>query len=416
MLNKTMKLVAATAVILMVAAGCSSSTPSGSSSGSSGSSSGGHTYTVGVLTDITGPAASGNKTSVQGVNAGTFYAKKQGYTIKYVVADTQTSPAGALSAAQKLVQQDHVLAVVGVSALTFSAAPFLTAQGVPVVGVPEDGPEWITSKNMFSVYGPLDTTKVATTAGQFFKMQGVTNVGTLGYSVSPTSAEEAKATAVSAQVAGLQAGYVNANFPFGSTNVQPVALGMKSAGVDGVGATVDPNTFLALVTALRQSGANLKVALSPTGFGGDLLQGGPGAVQAAQNVYFDQQFEPVELNTPATQQFQSALRSVGVTTDPTYAEYAGYTSIALLVQGLQGAGSNPSQASLIKALSGITNFNGAGLFGSHTVNLAQRKSVAVGVDECLWFTKLSGSTFQLVPGANPLCGTIVPGKTVSASS
>lgn len=410
MLNARMKLlVAATAVILMGAAG-------GSSSASSGSSSGGHTYTIGVLTDITGPGASGNKTSVQGVNAGTVLAKKQGYTIKYVVADTTTSPNAVLSAAQKLVQEDHVLAVIGVSALTYSAAPFLTSQGVPVVGVPEDGPEWITSKNMFSVYGPLDTTKVATTAGQFYKMEGVTNVGTLGYSVSPTSAEEAKATAVSAQVAGLRAGYVNATFPFGSTNVQPVALAMKSAGVDGVGATVDPNTFLALVTALRQFGANPKVALSPTGFGGDLTQSGPGAVQAAQNVYFDQQFEPVELNTAATRQFQSALRSVGVTTDPTYAEYAGYTAIALLVQGLQGAGSNPSHASLIKALSGITNFNGAGLLGSRTVNLRQRKSVAVGVDECLWFTKVSGSTFQLVHGADPLCGTIVPGKTVSASS
>jgi branched-chain amino acid transport system substrate-binding protein len=35
---------------------------------------------------------------------------------------------------------------------------------------------------------------------------------------------------------------------------------------------------------------------------------------------------------------------------------------------------------------------------------------------CVWVTKLSGSTFELVPGADPICGTLVPGVTVSATS
>jgi ABC-type branched-subunit amino acid transport system substrate-binding protein len=408
--NKVKLLSAAAAVVLMVAAGCSSS------STSSGSGGGGHTYTVGVLTDLTGLAASGNKTVPQGVQAGAVYASKQGYTIKYVVADTTTSPAGALSGAQKLVQQDHVFAVIALSSLAFSAAPYLTSQGIPVLGGAEDGPEWITSKNMFSVYGPTDTTKVATTYGLFFKNQGATNIGTLGYSIAPSSAESAKSAAVSAQAAGLQAGYVNANFAFGSTNVQPVALAMKSAGVNGMTASTDPNTAFALVTALRQAGADVKVALLATGYGGDLQQAGPGALQAAQNVYFLSSFEPIEMNTAATQQFQSALKTIGITSDPTYAEYVGYTSIALLVQGLQGAGSSPTQASLIKALSGITNFNAAGLFGSHTLNLGVRTGAALGVDNCIWVAKLSGSTFQVVPGAIPICGSIIPGKTVSPSS
>ncbi len=413
MISNRVKLLAVAASIVIAAASCSSSTTStGTSSGSSST----HTYTIGVLTDLTGPAASGNKTSVQGVQAGTTLARSSGYTVNYVVADTGTSPSGALSAAQKLVEQDHVLAVIAVSALTFGASSYLTSQGVPVLGVAEDGPEWITSKNMFSVYGPLDTTKVATTVGQFFKMQGVTVVGTLGYSISPSSAESAKSSAISAQEAGLKAGYVNANFPFGSTNVEPVALAMKAAGVNGFTASVDPNTGFALVTALRQAGVDLKVALLPTGYGGDLLQAGPTALQVAQGVDFLLPFEPIEMNTAATRQFQSDLKSVGITRDPTYAEYAGYTSIAMLVQGLQAAGSNPTQAALIKALGGITDFNAAGLFGSHKLNLGVRTGAAVGVDNCYWVTKLSGSTFQPISGASPICGTIIPGKTVSPSS
>jgi ABC-type branched-subunit amino acid transport system substrate-binding protein len=402
-------LVPAIAVILLVAAGCSSS------STSSGGASGGKTYTVGILTDLTGPAASGNQTSVQGVQAGGVLAKRNGYTINYVVADTTTNPANVLPAAQKLVQQNHVFAVIAVSALTFSAAPFLTSQGIPVIGAAEDGTEWITSNNMFGVFGFTDPRLVTTTYGQYFKMEGGTNVGSLGYSISPSSAEAAKSAVASAQAAGLKNGYLNANFPFGSTNVQPVALAMKSAGVDAVTASTDPNTAFALITALRQSDANPKVAVFATGYGGDLQQAGPNAQQVASGLSFLSSWEPVEMHTSATMQFQSDLKSANVTTDPTYAEYAGYTSIALLVQGLQGAGSNPSQSSLINALSHITNFNAAGLFGSHSINLSQRVG-SLGPDNCYWFAKYNGSTFQPVSGAVPLCGTVVPGKTVSPSS
>ena len=112
-------------------------------------------------------------------------------------------------------------------------------------------------------------------------------------------------------------------------------------------------------------------ALMSTGYGGDLVTGGPGAVQAAQGVYFLTSFEPVEMNTAATQQFQNDLKTyAGVTTAPTFAEYQGYVSIDAFVQGLKAAGSNPTQASLINAMLGMTNYDGAGLWGTHTLSFA----------------------------------------------
>ena len=378
------------------------------------------TYTVGLLTDETGLAASGNKSSVAGVQAGTVLASRDGYTIKYVVGDTTSSPAGALAAAQKLVEQEHVSAVIAISSLAFSAAPFLTAQGIPVVGFAEDGPEWTTSSNMFSITGALHTNLVTTTYGQFFKMEGVTNIGSLGYSISPASAEAAKGAAESAKAVGLKAGYVNASFPFGGTNVQPVALAMKSAGVDGETTATDPNTAYALITALRQLGVNLKVALLPSGYGVDVLQAGPGALQAAQNVYFYLGFEPVEMQTAATKQFVSDLQAAGVSgeaaTEPAANTYSGYVSIGLLLQGLDAAGPNPTKAALISALSGIHDFTALGLYGSHHLDVNDRQHIASGVDNCAWMAKLTGSTFQLVAGADPICGSLVPGVTVSPSS
>ncbi len=415
---RTKRLLAAMAAIVVVA-GCSSSkgaTGGGSAGGSTAGGTGGQTYTIGLLTDSTGLAASGNKTSVQGVEAGIAWAKTQGYNFKLTVGDTQTSPAGALSVAQKLVEQDGVLAVIANSSLTFGGAGYLTQHGIPVVGAAEDANEWQTAPNMFSVYGALHTNLVSSTAGDFLKMEGVTKLGALGYSISPASAESAKAAAVSAEVAGLQAPYVNANFPFGSTNVEPVALAMKNAGIDAFTASVDPNTGFGLIAALRNAGVALKVALLPTGYGGDLLQAGPGALKEAQNVYFLLGYEPIEMHTAATEQFANALKSAGVAGEPTAAMYNGYASVVLLVDALKAAGSNPTHASLISALSGIHDFDAGGLFGSHKLDINNRTSIISGVDNCEWMTKLSGSTFQLVPNADPICGHALAGKSVSASS
>ncbi|HXW35107.1 MAG TPA: hypothetical protein VEJ87_11055, partial [Acidimicrobiales bacterium] len=77
-------LAAAAAIFLLVSAACTSST---TSSGASH----GPTYTVGILTDVTGPGASADASSVQGVEAGIVAARQEGYNFNYVVGDTQTS-------------------------------------------------------------------------------------------------------------------------------------------------------------------------------------------------------------------------------------------------------------------------------------------------------------------------------------
>jgi ABC-type branched-subunit amino acid transport system substrate-binding protein len=216
---------------------------------------------------------------------------------------------------------------------------------------------------------------------------------------------------VSAKAVGLLQGYIDSKFPFGSTNVQPVAIAMKNAGVDGVTADVDPNTAFALVAALRNLNVDIKAALLPTGYGGDLLQAGPGALREAQNVFFGLQYEPVEMKTAATKRFEAALSSAGVTTEPTYAEYNGYASILLLVQGLKAAGANPTPASLITGLASIHSFTADGLYGDHPIDINDRTGASA--DNCTWVTELHGSTFNLVSGADPVCGTVIPGADVS---
>jgi branched-chain amino acid transport system substrate-binding protein len=417
------------AAALAVIAGCSSSAsrsaalatapPSGpptttAAAAPATTSAPGPPITIGVLTDLTGLAASTEASIPAGIKAGVGVAQAEGYNIKYVVADAATSPTGALTAAQKLVDEDHVFGVIALSALTFAAANFLTSHGVPVVGAAIDGPEWVTAKNMFSIDGTEDFTKAYDQAGKFFTMEGVTNLAALGYGITPSSALSTKGTAISAENAGIKVGYLNANFPFGSTNVGPIALAIKDAGSDGLYAGVETSTSFALITALRQQGVHLKAPFLPIGYGGDLLDAGPAAMQAAQGVFFSVGYEPVEMHTPATERFQAALKQyAGVTIDPTFNQYLAYLSVDGFVTGLKAAGPNPTQASFINAMLGIDHYDAAGLYGSSYsigFGMAQR---GAGSSLCTWMTQFSGSTFQLVPGADPVCGSVIPGKVVS---
>lgn len=384
--------------------------------GGKSSTGGGPTLTVGVLTDQSGLAASEFATAVEGIKAGIGVAGTEGYRIRYVLADTQTTPAGALTAAQKLVEQDHVFAVISVSSLAFAAADYLTSKGIPVVGASFDGPEWMSPAhgNMFSVFGNIDYSKVTTVSGEMLRKLGATTYGGIGYGISPSSAGATRAGALSAQAAGLKVGYYDADFPFGGTNVGPVALAMKNHGVDGVLSNVVPSTGFALITALKQYGVKLHAAVLLTGYGGDLLQSGGPALQEAQGDYFVSTFQPIEMHTAATEKLAQAMKTyAGVTGDPTFAQYIGYVAIDGFVQGLKAAGPNPSQAALIRGLNTVTDYHAAGLWGNDfSVDFHQR---SMSEKSCEWVTQLSGASFRLVPGLDPICGQIIPGVTVPSS-
>jgi branched-chain amino acid transport system substrate-binding protein len=397
--------------VLTVACGGSG----GSHSGPASASASGATYTIGVISDLTGPASAANKNLPAAVKAGAIAAKAEGYNIRYVIADGQSTPAGELAAARKLVNQEHVLAVVTVSSLIFAAAPYLSAHSVPVIGAAVDGgAEWNTERSMFSVYGTPDYTRVTTTAGAFFTKVGATTIGSVGYGTVPSAADSARGIAASAEAAGLKVGYLNAEYPLGSTDVGPAVLAMKNAGVDGIATEVQENTAFAMVSALRQQGVALRAPVLSSGYGDALLSAGPAAIQNAQNVYFTLNYEPVEMHTAATEKFQAALRSAGFTGEPGLPEYLAYVSFDALVTGLKGAGSTPTRESLISSLLNVTKYDAAGLYGGHTISfgMAGRGQSGGGADNCLWYLMFKGKSFTLVPGADPVCGTVIPGKKV----
>jgi ABC-type branched-subunit amino acid transport system substrate-binding protein len=399
---------AAVALAIALLAGCSSSSKSGTTSPTAaGSSSSEPTISIGVLTDLTGPASNTERFTPQGIDAGVALAASEGYHIKVYTVDGATNPTTVLNGAKQLVTQDHVFAVIGLSSLLFSAAPYLASKGVPVIGGDYDGTEWLTTPNMFSVFPYEDFTRVSTSIGEIVKMLGGTNLATLGYSISPSSADTAKSYGISAQDAGIKAGYVNANVPFGSTNVAPLVLAMKSAGIDSIYPVTDPDTALAAIVGMRQQGIDLKVPfLAETE--GDLLAGGPASLQQSKGVYLTTLYEPPQMNTAATKEIASYMKSAAnVSTPPTLNEYMAYLSIDALVDGLKKAGANPTQAAFIQAMEGMTNYTGQGLLASPISFAAAGRGDSA---PCTYVVQWNGSAFQTSLGGHPYCGKLTGQK------
>jgi branched-chain amino acid transport system substrate-binding protein len=206
----------------------------------------------------------------------------------------------------------------------------------------------------------------------------------------------------------MKNGYLDTSIPFGSVATGPIALSMKQAGVDSSYLPMDNNTNFALVTAAKQAGVNLKVAVSATGYGESLLSQ-PSAVQAANGSYFGLQFAPVELQTAATKNFQSALAQYAHFTGvPGFDYYEGWLSADLLIKGLEVAGTNPTRQSFESGLHGVTSYDGGGLLGTPQ-NFSLSVFGQLPQTQCSYYVRLQGTTFVPVPAdGKPFCGQLIP--------
>jgi ABC-type branched-subunit amino acid transport system substrate-binding protein len=412
---RTTASVAVLAVVAAMATACGSSSGGGGSS----SSSDGKPITVGVVTSLSGDAASGYTETEAGVKAAFGIANADGgvhgHKLTFQMLDDQSSAAGAATAVKTGIEQDHDFALFAVSAFFFGGYKFATLAKEPVIGAGQDGgPEWVDIKDnptTFDVLGGVNYTLAPTTWGKVMKILGVTKASGLAYTTVPSSAETAEGAVTSAKAAGIPTA-PPIQVPYGTTNVEPQALAMKSQGVNGILVGTLPSTGFALFEGLQQQGVHLKAGILPTGYGGALLSD-KAAVAAAQGDYFSTTEAPVEANTPATRKFVAALKTyAGATGDPAFAAYQGYLVASAFIYGLTHAGANPTQSSFVTALRHAT-WNSAGL--EAPVNFAHTGDIGAGMGpgDCIYLPQLEGTKFVLNPKLNPVCGTIIKGVTNS---
>ena len=385
--------------------------------GSAGASSSAAPLTVVMITSLTGPGGSEFASTPAGFNAAiaavNAHGGVNGHKINGVILDDQTSPSAITTAVQSAMAKNPI-GIISISPLFFLAAKYPNQAGVPVTGGFFDGPEWGTppyQSNMFAAdTGSLDPKyPVNTNIGSFMKAHGGTVLCTYGYGISPSSSRSAIGTADSFQHAGGKVGVLDTSIPFGSVEMTTPALVAKQKGCNSFYAGLDDNSNFALATALKQDGVKPKVVVFPTGFEPSVV--GSPAWNNLQGGYFSTVFRPFQLPNNGTKQMQAALEKyANFKPDqfPTFNQYESWLATELMIKGLQGAGQNPTHASLIHALRNIKSWNGNGLLPlttNFTTNFGHDAAKS-----CTWYMVAEKKGF--VPSsAQPFCGTDLPGTT-----
>jgi ABC-type branched-subunit amino acid transport system substrate-binding protein len=252
---------------------------------------------------------------------------------------------------------------------------------------------------------------VNTQIGNFLKAHGGTVLGTYGYGISPSSARAAIATGDSFKHAGGKVGVVDTSIPFGSVAFTSVALSAKQAGINAMVPAMDANSNYALAQALAQAGVKLKATLYATGYEPDVINSP--AWSTLQGSYFFSPFRPWSLPNAGTQQMQSAMEKYANFTHtqfPTFGQYEAWAGADLMIKGLEMAGANPTQATVIHDLRGLKSYNANGLLPG-SINY----STIFGHDlpkTCAWVMQAEKNGFTPVSSA-PVCGTDIAGTNTA---
>jgi ABC-type branched-subunit amino acid transport system substrate-binding protein len=419
----------APAVAGLLAAGCSSSSHSTASSGSgttaSTSASGGTTgataasggtgtatgsaYTVGVITDETGPLAIERAQDVQSANAAVKWINAHGgvngHPLKIVVADEQSSPTGAASAAQVLVSEKHVLGITSDSNFIDAMEPFLYNNHVAIAGL-ATGASWLNPQytNQFplgsnpggGINTPINTVPL------FAKQHGGTKWAVLGQAgLGATYDTLLKQEGNIGTAVGMKTVLVDNSIPLQNPNYTAVALQVKNTGADAVYILGNSQTDSGILAALHNEGATIKVGIAATWNQGYVNSANQAALQ---NSYITEPFTPWSVSNSGTTTMKAAFAQYAPSVQPAENPYYQYTGILTLAAGLKAAGANPTSASLISGLQSLTNWDADGLWASQISFVADFQK---NPSTCTWFLVVQGTNINAATSA-PFCGQTVP--------
>jgi len=415
-------LVASLAVLL---AACGSSSSRSSSSAAvhvknSGASAPGVTatsITIGGL--LTATSASGYSQANASLGARAYFDQVNaaggiyGRKIDYIGAQNDNlDPSTDLSAAQTLVQQDHVFAVDPVVTPVFEGGTYLVQQKVPFFGW-AIAPQFCNNDYGFGFTGclvPSAANDKVSTAGA--ALLGPVLGGVKGKSVALISEDDESGTfgltvIKAALVAtGMDITYAQAALPSGTvTDYTPYVHAIMTSNHGGPpevmwNETIPPHV-IGLMAALRADGFK-GVGIDAVDYSHQILAS-PQARAVLQGEYVFLQFEPLQAKTPAIEQMIGALRKASGNPKlvPDESMVIGYWSAADLVAALRKTGPDLTRATFLKAANTNFTFGVSGGIGPISYPADHTESAPCGA-----LVQIEGSHF--VPKVPLTCYTNVP--------
>jgi branched-chain amino acid transport system substrate-binding protein len=246
----------AVAVSLGLAACGGSSNSGGTSSTASVKSPPGQPIMVGAVGSYSGPEAASLGAAAATIKAWQDYTNANGgingHPVKVVVADDGGNPTTALQDVKKLVEGDHVVALVGsTSTATDGFQKYILAKKVPVIGSAEWQQDYTTNPMFFATgtqavmfdYGLLAEAKKA----------GLKKIGVMPCVEVAACGLGAKLFQGLGQIVGISTPFVQ-KISVTQPSYVSQCLAAKAAGVDGLAIIENASTVLRVANQCNQQG------------------------------------------------------------------------------------------------------------------------------------------------------------------
>ena len=329
-----------------------------------------------------------------------------GHPVQMTVLDDGGDPAKALQNAKQLVEQDHVIAMVGFISLADAAvAPYLDQKGIPVVGAAPvqtfiTDPNWFSSgANLITLtYGTVDVAKKA----------GKTNLGVMYCAESPVCAQLVPLAQGIGGLVGIKITplKISATAP----NYTAPCLQMKDSGVDALYIADNGTVIQRVLASCAQQGYNpLPVGQATTSTPDYLSDSNlDGALSAGTNA------NPYDDSLPAVKEYRDAVNAEqdGFTDSSqfTYDAFLRWTG-GLLFEAAGKAGNlGPDSTSndVKQAIYKLKNETLQGTSGPLVFTPGQPTQTPC------WFTqKISGGDLVSENGNKPTCLTAEQGAALA---
>ena len=380
--------------------------------------------TLGFISSHTGVAAAiqanAEKACQARVDAQNAQGGVNGRKIDLETADDASSGAN-LTAAQDLVQNRQVFAVVNNSPFAFVSYRYLQGAGVPLIGGGSDGTYYGTkgNENIISALGnTAPVTGLTYDYGtNLAKKLGATKIGSVAYGIAQSSTTAAQGVQqYAAPASGLEPVYLNTSVDFATTDVGPIVLGLKNSGADAVYLPLVSNTDLLIAQGLQQNGVPMKAVLMEGGYGQATLNS-PIAKTLNSSDIVSQIYKPVELkNDPAVKQFTSDLEKyAGITGVPDVGAYTGYIGCDLAITGLQRAGKNPTRQGFIDGLHNLGAYKPADLT-CQPIDLSLKNFGKTPTTGCQYYLTFKHGKFVVMNNGKPYFGKLVGDPALIAAN
>jgi branched-chain amino acid transport system substrate-binding protein len=184
----------------------------------------------------------------QSVNAGGGIS---GHPLRLFTADDAQNPGNALTAVTKMVEQNHVLALIDISNVDTAFAEYVSGKKVPVVGGNLDSDLFATNADFFTAGGTADGIPAGIVGAA--KTAKVDKLAVLYCAGVPICAELPPALKKLGEPAGVNVSY-SGSIPSVAPNYTAPCLAAKQSGANGVFVANGPPQTLGVVKSCSAQG------------------------------------------------------------------------------------------------------------------------------------------------------------------